>query len=98
MKKIVPKLFTASGIVTSQDAFLNGFLIGTDGINDPTITIYKGTAAVQGNEIMPTTTFDASKQGLHGFVLGYEKQSFGGMYIEITCAGSCEVVLDVGFD
>lgn len=90
-------LMTASGIVTSKDAYLLGMQIGTDGVNDPTITIYKGTAAVQGNELVPTATYDAAKEGIQGFVAAYLKGAPSGIYCEITCAGAVEVILDVGF-
>ena len=90
-------LMTASGIVTSKDSYLLGVQIGTDGVNDPTITVYKGTAAVQGNELIPTATYDSAKEGIQGFVGPYLKGAPSGIYCEITCAGSVEVVLDVGF-
>ena len=97
MKNVTPKVHAASGIVTRADAFLCGMQLGVDGINDATITVYHGQSAVQGNELIPTTIFDGTKKGLHGVALPFEKDSPGGMYIEITCAGSVEVVLDVGF-
>jgi len=97
MKNVTPKLFTASGIVTAKDAALCGLQVGVDGINDVTLTVYHGTSAAQGNELVPTMILDGTKKILHGGVWGYEKDSPGGMYIEINCAGSCEVILDVGW-
>ena len=84
---------TSSTAITSSSAVLMGMLIGTDGANDPEITIYDGTDNA-GSEIVPTTTYDASVLGLNGYVSSYDKRAYNGIYVEITCAGSVEVTLD----
>jgi len=84
---------TSSQIITSASAVLSGMQIGTDSANDPTITVYDGTDNT-GNEIVPTTTYDASALGLNGFVASYEKKAYNGIYVEISTAGSVEVTID----
>lgn len=80
----------ASGQVFIGVALLDGYLVGTDGVNDVTISCYDNTAA-SGTEITPTVTYDAAKQGINGFFARRPIQVKVGIYIEITCAGSCEV-------
>jgi len=82
---------TASGIVyTGECAFL-AFFIGTDGANDPIVTIYDGIDNT-GTEIMPTNPYDASVLGLNGAILKVPIMCWTGIYIEITCSGTVEVV------
>ena len=82
---------TSSGIVRTGKCIFHGFLIGTDGVNDPTITVFDNTAA-SGQEIIPSATYDASQLGLNG-VTGINMYCANGIYVEITCAGACEVVI-----
>ncbi len=89
----VVKTVSASGQVTTKSAVLLGMQIGTDSANDPTVTIYDGTNNT-GNEIVPTTTYDASALGLNGFVCPYSKRAYNGIYVEIACAGAVEVTVD----
>ena len=84
---------SSSQIITSNSATLAGMQLGTDGVNDPTVTIYDGTTNA-GNEIVPTTTYDASALGLSGFVGAYDKKAYNGIYVEISGAGSVEVTVD----
>jgi len=86
-----PTKMTSSGIVTAKSAELWGVLIGCDGVNDPTITIYNGTDN-SGNEIVPTNTYDASILGINGAILPFGLYAPDGLYVEITCAGAVEVV------
>ena len=80
---------TASALIYTGPAILHGFLIGTDGINDPTITIYDYLSA-GGQEVVPTTTYDASVLGLNG-ATGINQLCAIGIYLEITCSGTVEV-------
>jgi hypothetical protein len=82
---------TSSGLVVAGTSIFHGFLIGTDGINDPVITIYDNTKA-EGEEIVPTATYDASQLGING-VTGVNMVCVNGIYVSITCAGACEVVV-----
>jgi hypothetical protein len=61
-----------------------------DGVNDPTLTFYNNIVA-SGEEIIPTSTFDASLLGLNG-VMGMHMYCENGIYLEVACAGSVEVV------
>jgi len=74
---------TASGIVFSGPVYFGGFLLGTDGVNDPTITIYDGTDNT-GLKIVPTNTYDASALGLNGAQEGSLVKCNSGIYVEIT--------------
>ena len=83
---------TATGAVSSNACVISGMLIGTDGSNDPVVTVYDNTTNT--NEVIPTTTYDASVLGLNGVTLpkdGVKCQT--GIYVEITCAGSVEVLI-----
>ena len=83
---------SASAAVYTGACELRGFLVGTDGVNDPVITIYNGTSNA-GGEIVPTSTYDASQLGLNGATgLQPGVHCDTGIYVEITCAGTCEVV------
>ena len=81
---------SASTLVLSGAGAFRGFLLGTDGVNDPVITVYDRLTA-SGEEMVPTCTFDASALGLNG-VTGINRDVANGIYIEITCAGTVEVV------
>ena len=85
--------------MTSVRCRLNGFLIGTDGVNDPTIAFYDGSDAT-GIKRVPSNTYDASALGLNGFVsLGYKTgiEFDSGMYIDIS-GSNVEVVPIIEFD
>jgi len=87
-----PTKISASAIVNTGKCVFRGFLLGTDGVNDPVITVYNGLDN-SGGEIVPTCTYDASALGLNG-VTGIDPGIYCdvGLYIEITCAGAVEVV------
>ena len=93
----VTTTFTAvstTATITSSSAVLAGMQIGTDSANDPTITVYDGTDNT-GNEIVPTTTYDASALGLNGFVASYKKRAYNGIFVEVSIgAGAVEVTID----
>ena len=88
------KKLTASGVISNCACDFRGFLIGTDGSNDPTVTFYDNTAA-SGNEVIPTATYDASALGLNGVTLpdrGIRCET--GLYCEISIsAGAVEVTV-----
>lgn len=95
MKQIIsekPAKKTASALVHTGPCIFRGFLLGTDGVNDPVITIFNNTTN-SGEEVVPTATYDASALGLNG-VTGKQQYCDTGLYIEITCAGAVEVVLE----
>lgn len=84
------KKITASGLIFTGECVFRGLLIGTDGTNDPTITVYDNTAD-SGEEILPTNTYDASALGLNG-VVSLDIHCKNGLYVAITCNGTVEVV------
>jgi hypothetical protein len=86
-----PTKFTASGIIHTGPCVFMGFLLGTDGVNDPVITVYDGLDNT-GQEIVPSCTYDASAYGLNGCT-GIHQYCTTGLYIEITCVGAVEVVV-----
>jgi hypothetical protein len=88
---VKPVKKTASAIVYTGPCIFHGFLLGTDGVNDPTITVYNNISAA-GEEVVPTTVFDASALGLNG-VSGMYALCTIGIYIEIASAGTCEAVV-----
>ena len=81
---------SVSAIIYTGESILTHLLIGTDGVNDPTITVYDGVDNT-GTEKVPSTTYDASALGLNGFTLTIPAEFLVGIYIEITCAGTVEV-------
>lgn len=86
-----PTTLTASGLVNSGPCIFHGFTLGTDGTNDPAITIYNNIAA-SGQEVVPTATYDASLLGLNG-ATGFNQWCDTGLYVAITCAGTVEVAI-----
>lgn len=92
LKALTTKL-TATGLAVKGPCNLCGMLVGgTDGVNDPTVTIYNNTEA-SGVEVMPTCDFDAATDGLNGFMPGFMIHCNLGIYVEITCLGTVEVVI-----
>lgn len=87
----IPNTFTASGLVHAGPCIFQGFVIGTDGTNDPSITIYNNIAG-SGQEVVPTATYDASALGLNG-ATGFHQWCDTGLYVSITCSGSVEVAI-----
>ena len=69
--------------ISNIPCFFLGFLLGLDGTNDPTITIYDNTTNT-GNQIIPTNTYDASQLGLNGAILPYPKYCKNGVYADIS--------------
>ena len=79
-----------STLIMSGEGVFLGFLIGMDAINDATITIYDNTSGT-GEEIVPTNTYDASAIGLNGWSPAVPIRVRNGLYINISCSGTCEV-------
>ena len=83
---------TATSTVMSGEGYYFGFTLGTDGVNDPEVTIFDNTAA-SGNEIVPTTTYDASALGLNGMLLANPVHCLNGIHVELSAAGTKEIVI-----
>jgi len=84
---------TASGVIFTGRGIVYDVLIGTDGTNDPVVTIYNGLSATNTKELLPTATYDASALGLSGYTTSIGSKVNDGCYVEITCSGACEVVI-----
>ena len=69
-----------------------GFMVATDGANDPTVAIYDNTAG-SGTILVPSTTFDASALGINGAMLFEPIPLSTGLYVDITCAGTVSVTV-----
>jgi hypothetical protein len=92
MATAVPTIITSvSGLIYTGPCVFLGYLVGTDGANDPTVTIYNNTSAA-GNEVVPTCAYDASQLGVSG-ATGLKVLCEKGIYVEIACAGATEVVV-----
>lgn len=83
---------TSSGIAYTGECLLTGMLLGMDKVNDPSITVYDGLDN-SGNEIVPTNDYDASTLNLNGYMASKPDLCKTGIYVEITCAGTVEVVI-----
>jgi len=85
-------LKTTGGVVHEGPVLFFGFLIGSDAVNDPTITLYDNVKA-SGKELVPTNQYDASVLGLNGAMPGAGVLCASGIYADISCAGACEITV-----
>lgn len=94
IKKSVKRL-VASGAVTANPCYIFDIFIGTDGVNDPTVAVYNAAASADATKrILPSVSYDASALGLNGYAAGaHGIDCTTSCYVEITCAGSCEVIV-----
>lgn len=92
MITVEAKTITSSQAISSVSSEFVGMLIGTDGVNDPSITVYDNSVP-GGDEIVPTNTYDASRYDLNGVVLPFKVNCSDGIYVAITCAGNVEVTV-----
>jgi hypothetical protein len=100
------KKLTATGLITGRkNVVLDGILIGTDAVNDPTITVFDGEDGT-GVECLPTAAQPATEKGWFGVtkynclctegwfgVTKYNCLCTDGIYVVIVCAGTVEVVV-----
>lgn len=86
-----PVKMTASGLIYAGPCVFHGYLVGTDGVNDPSVTIYNNTKA-SGREVAPSATYDASALGMNG-VTGMYMYCDLGLYLDVSCAGAVEVIV-----
>jgi len=84
----------SSTVLTRGQGVLYNMQIGCDGTNDPTVTVYDGESATNAKEIVPTCTYDASALGMNGYTAIVGKKFIKGLFVEITCTGTVEVILD----
>jgi len=91
----IPKRIIESTLIYTGSVFLFSLLIGTDTLNDPVISVHNAvngdTAA---NEVVPSSTYDASLLGINGFILHFAKHLDTALYVKIASIGSGSVVAD----
>lgn len=92
MESVKSIKLTSSGIAYTGESLLTGMLLGMDKVNDPEITVYDGLDNT-GEELIPTNDYDASALGLNGAMFGFADKCKTGIYVEITCAGTVEVII-----
>ena len=91
----VKQYITSSVLVKTGYSRIIALLIGTDGTNDPVVTVYDDTSNTAGTEAIPTCTYDASALGLNGAIFGRDGaiECQVGIYVEISNLGTGEVIL-----
>jgi len=87
-----PVVIRNSGLAYSGRCIFHGYMLGTDGVNDPTITVRDSIESSGGNEVVPAATYDASLQGMNG-ATGLRVLCENGLYVDVSCAGLVKVVL-----
>ena len=70
---------------------ITAILVETDGLNDPTISIYDNTSAA-GNTVIPNLSYDASMLGLNG-VTNLDVPVNTAVHVVIVCAGAAKVYI-----
>lgn len=69
-------------------------MLGMDGTNDPTVTIYDHATAASGNEVVPTNTYDASALGANGVMFPERVACENGIVVDVVLGGgNLEVTL-----
>ncbi len=94
MNKALSKTFTTVGLhqVEFNKCYLLGIVIGTDGINDPTVGVYNGTSTLD-PAVLPETEFDASLKGLNGVMFSAKVDCPNGILVNIQGLGAREVTV-----
>lgn len=77
----------ASHQVETSPVNLLGILIRTDGVNDPTVAVYDGTA--ESNTVrIPSTEYEADVKGLNGVMLTFRLPCPNGLLVVISGDGA----------
>lgn len=90
-----PTRITASGQIHIAPNFLMDMLIGTDGVNNPTVAAYNeaDSSKTASARIFPSQTYDAIALGLNGIVLQFARYLDTGLYVEVSNLGSGEIII-----
>ena len=83
---------TASGQAVDEACFLLGVLLGTDTVNDVSFSIHDGTDNT-GDELIPTTTYDAAQYGLSGVMFPYRVRALNGLYFYEASGSNYECII-----
>ena len=86
---------SASSLIIEGMGKFGGMVLGVDGVNNPTVTVYDNNEASFGNGmIVPTQEFDATELRLNGLLFGDKWINFKkGLYVVISCAGVVRVTI-----
>ena len=79
MRRATTKKMTASGQVAEGPHNLLGYLLGTDGVNDPKFSVHDGEDET-GEEKIPSITYDASQLGANGAMFTFYIPCMDGIY------------------
>ncbi len=93
MRKALTKQLSTSGIVHTGHANIVGMLIGTDGVNDPSVILYDGVDN-SGEPKTPAADQPSTQAGYFGFMPGdLAIPCQEGIYCDIVCAGTVDVIV-----
>lgn len=82
----------ADSLVANGDANFHGIVIATDGTNACTVSVYDNTSAA-GRLLMPTSVVTTSSTDrVRGFYFNPPVRANTGIFVDITCAGTCSYV------
>ena len=82
---------TESGKVHTGPVAFAGLMVQTDGTNDVVINVYDAVTAA-GKKVVPTALKVPGSQESWGLNIDPPLLCDNGIYVEITCSGSCSVV------
>lgn len=83
---------TASGAALTGQGRFHGLIVKCDGVNDVTLNVYDNTAA-SGTQLIPTDSIFDGTVRLAAISLSPGVYYNTGVYVEITCAGTTEVMV-----
>lgn len=92
MRRGNSKVMLTTGPVVSGAHNLLGFLIGTDGVNDPRFSLHNGEDET-GKEVVPSTTYDASQLGANGAMFSFYLPCMDGIYFYKESGANDEVIV-----
>jgi len=83
---------TATGQAITGAGKFQGLIIKCDGTNDVTLNVYDNTAA-SGTQLIPTNSVFEGTVRLAAISFAPGIYYNTGVYLEITCAGTCEIMV-----
>lgn len=75
---------TASGHVVTTNVVFGGILVSTDGSNDVTFTVYKGSSAVDANALTPKNMVVKAANSYGGVFIRHPVRCAEGIYVAIS--------------
>jgi hypothetical protein len=84
---------STDALIWTGDVNFQGILLATDGTNACTVSVYDNTSAA-GTLLMPTTVVPTSATDRsRGFYFNLPVRANTGLYVDITCSGTCSYVV-----